>query len=96
MNAHREIFAYQDANGNRDERKKIVPRETHKNMERSAFITYGSALAKIKGSGITGEAIVRIAEDATCWDSYIDRGTQLKNGTIATEAKAYFAMRPPE
>ena len=92
MNSHREIFAYQDANGNRDLTKPIVPKETHKNMERSAFISYGSTLAKIKGSGITGDSVGRIAEDTTCWDSYIDHGTQLENGTLATEARAYFAL----
>jgi len=92
MNSHKEIFAYQDANGNRDLTKPIVPKETHKNMERSAFISYGSTLAKIKGSGITGDSVGRIAEDTTCWDSYIDHGTQLENGTLATEARAYFKL----
>ena len=55
-----------------------------------------SALGRIDGSGIELESIGRIAEDTTCWESYIDRGTQLKNGTMASEAKAFFEMRPPE
>ena len=63
MNENKEIFAYRDANGECDLRRKIEPRFTHRNMERSGFITHGAALSMIQGSGVTRETIARVAED---------------------------------
>ena len=97
MNENKEIFAYRDANGECDLRRKIEPRFTHRNMERSGFITHGAALSMIQGSGVTRETIARVAEDRDNWASYVDHGSQLTGQrTAAAEAKGFFGMTPED
>ena len=63
MNSHREIFAYQDANGNRDLTKPIVPKETHKIWNAQHLYPTGALWQKsraVESQGILSGGLRRI------------------------------------
>ena len=87
INDHREIFAVIDSHGQMDLHKEIKPIETHKNMERAAFITYGAKLAlNADDNGFTRDNVALVAEDEQSWESYRDKKRTYK------QAEEYFAL----
>ena len=87
INDHREIFAVIDSHGHKDLDKEIKPIETHKNMERAAFITYGAKLAlNVNDNGFTRDNVALVAEDEQSWESYRDKKRTYQ------QAEEYFAL----
>lgn len=87
INDHREIFAVIDSHGRKDLDKEIKPIETHKNQERSGFITYGAKLAlNADDNGFTRDNVALVAEDEQSWESYRDKSRTYQ------QAEEYFAL----
>ncbi len=94
INQYKRIFAIPDREGKIDYEAEIKPEETHHNMLRSAFITYGSILTKLKppkNLDFDVHKVSTIAEDSDCWDEYYDKSKNIDGETLATE---YFSMTP--
>ncbi len=91
INMNKNIFSVSEKQRLYDLSSEIKPRETHHNLERSAFITYGkimAGLAESESMEITRATIARVAEDETCWGDYVDKSVDVES------AKKFFELTP--